>query len=86
MKSVVAMSPEANADPKTQRHLHYATSSAASNVLGSSFEIDSLEHKGDTSDDTLLTVDHIGSEGIDRNRIPGYSVSRRRRRPRTGWV
>ncbi|KAM3448845.1 hypothetical protein NHJ6243_010059, partial [Beauveria neobassiana] len=80
------MSPEANADPKTQRHLHYATSSAASNVLGSSFEIDSSEHKGDISDDTLLTVDHIGYEGIDWNRIPGYSISRRRKRPRTGWV
>ncbi|KAM3505831.1 hypothetical protein MY10362_002714 [Beauveria mimosiformis] len=80
------MSPEANADPKTQRHLHYATSSAASNVSGSSFEIDSSEHKGDTSDDTLLTVDHIGYEGIDWNRIPGYSISRRRKRPRAGWV
>ncbi|OAR03118.1 hypothetical protein LLEC1_06175 [Akanthomyces lecanii] len=69
------MFPEANADPKTQRHLHYATSSAASNVSGSSFEVDSSEQKG------INLTTHI-----DWNRIPGCSISRRRKRPRTGWV
>lgn len=60
--------------------------SASSYALQSSFDISSSELRRAVSDDTLLSFDHNGYEGIDWNRLSGYSISRRRKRPRTGWV
>ncbi|KJZ68851.1 hypothetical protein HIM_11754 [Hirsutella minnesotensis 3608] len=38
------------------------------------------------SNDSQLSIDHLGYEGIDWNRLSGFSISKRRKRPRTGWV
>ncbi|XP_044715999.1 transposase [Hirsutella rhossiliensis] len=38
------------------------------------------------ADDASFAVDHVGYEGIDWNRVSGYSISKRRKRPRTSWI
>ncbi len=78
------MAVDENADETANplRSAHYAGSDA----LYSSSNVNSSEPRGEVSDDTIFSVEHIGYEGIDWNRLPGYSISRRRKRPRTGWA
>ncbi|KAI5455740.1 hypothetical protein BGZ63DRAFT_429621 [Mariannaea sp. PMI_226] len=78
------MSLAENADqkPTLLSSAHCTTSSP----LCSSSDINPSEPRGEFSDDTSFLVDYIGYDGIDWNRLAGHSISRRRKRPRTGWV
>lgn len=54
--------------------------------LSSSFDTSASELVKELADDSSSPADCGGYEGIDWNRLSGYSISRRRKRPRTGWV
>ncbi|KAJ0126570.1 hypothetical protein HZ326_30328 [Fusarium oxysporum f. sp. albedinis] len=49
-------------------------------------DLGSSETKGGAADDASFSVYYIGYEGIDWNRLSGYSIRKHQRRPRTGWV
>ena len=73
----------ANAD-QASRALS-STPSAAFSLLGNS-DLGSSEIKAGVVDDASFSVDYVGYEGIDWNRLSGYSIRKHQRRPRTGWV
>ncbi|KPA35365.1 transposase [Fusarium langsethiae] len=73
----------ANTD-QAARALSSAPSTAFS--LLDSPDLGSSETKGGAADDASFSVDYIGYEGIDWNRLSGYSIRKHQRRPRTGWV
>ncbi|KAL5592925.1 hypothetical protein FOBRF1_013233 [Fusarium oxysporum] len=76
--------------------VQYANTGQASRALSSapstafslldSPDLGSSETKGGAADDASFSVDYIGYEGIDWNRLSGYSIRKHQRRPRTGWV
>ncbi|KJZ69141.1 hypothetical protein HIM_11471 [Hirsutella minnesotensis 3608] len=49
-------------------------------------ESDETSPTAEAADDASFAADHAGYEGIDWNRLPGYSISKRRKRPRTSWI
>ncbi|KAK8011833.1 hypothetical protein PG989_000093 [Apiospora arundinis] len=62
-----------------------STPSTAFSLLGNS-DLGSSEIKAGVVDDASFSVDYVGYEGIDWNRLSGYSIRKHQRRPRTGWV
>ncbi|KND89222.1 hypothetical protein TOPH_06093 [Tolypocladium ophioglossoides CBS 100239] len=60
--------------------------STSFSVPESSPDIDSLEPDVDVTGDTSPSIDDIGYEGIDWNRLAGFSIRKHRKRPRTGWA
>ncbi|KAK2669173.1 hypothetical protein RAB80_014699 [Fusarium oxysporum f. sp. vasinfectum] len=73
----------ANAD-QASRALS-STPSTAFSLLGNS-DLGSSEIKAGVVDNASFSVDYVGYEGIDWNRLSGYSIRKHQRRPRTGWV
>lgn len=57
-----------------------------SSVLDTFPNSSASDPSGEVADDASFAVDHISYEGIDWNRVSGYSISKRRKRPRTSWV
>ncbi|KJZ69950.1 hypothetical protein HIM_10658 [Hirsutella minnesotensis 3608] len=49
-------------------------------------DFDRSDLNGDVTVETSHSIARPGYEGVDWSRLPGYTVSRQRRRPRTGWV
>lgn len=60
--------------------------SASFSVPESSPDLDSVEPGVDATGDTSPSIDYIGYEGIDWNRLAGFSIRKYRKRARTGWV
>lgn len=77
------MAESANADRASTARSDPSTGCSAPN---SSPEFSSSQPKGEVAEDTSFSVDYIGYEGIDWNRLLGFSIRQHRRRPRTGWV
>ncbi|KAJ6436881.1 MFS multidrug transporter [Purpureocillium lavendulum] len=59
-----------------------ALSAALSSVPSTSFSVPESSPDLDTSPST----DHVGYEGIDWNRLAGFSIRKYRKRARTGWA
>ncbi|KAJ6436796.1 putative 115 kDa protein in type-1 retrotransposable element R1DM [Purpureocillium lavendulum] len=55
-------------------------------VPESSPDFDPLEPDVDGTGDTSPSIDYAGYEGIDWNRLAGFSIRKHRKRARTGWV
>lgn len=55
-------------------------------IVTSPSDRSSSERIYDFAGDTAFSGHFSGYEGIDWSRLSGYSISRHRRRPRTGWV
>ncbi|OAQ62543.1 reverse transcriptase [Purpureocillium lilacinum] len=55
-------------------------------VPESSPDFDPLEPDVDGKGDTSPSIDYAGYEGIDWNRLAGFSIRKHRKRARTGWV
>ncbi|KAM4063391.1 hypothetical protein HRG_013918 [Hirsutella rhossiliensis] len=59
-----------------------ALSAALSSVPSTSFSAPESSPDLDTSP----SIDYVGYEGIDWNRLSGFSIRKYRKRARTGWV
>ncbi|KAF5229122.1 hypothetical protein FANTH_14297 [Fusarium anthophilum] len=79
-------------DPEAMLRLTDPASRAPSSAPSPAFrlldspDLGSSETKGGAADDASFSVNYVGYEGIDWNRLWGYSIRKHRRRPRTGWV
>ncbi|KAJ6437949.1 calcium permeable channel [Purpureocillium lavendulum] len=60
--------------------------STSFSVPESSPDFDPLEPDVDGTGDTSPSIDYAGYEGIDWNRLAGFSIRKHRKRARTGWV
>ncbi|KAF5232754.1 hypothetical protein FANTH_12832 [Fusarium anthophilum] len=79
-------------DPEAMLRLTDPASRALSSAPSPAFRLldspglGSSETKGGAADDASFSGNYVGYEGIDWNRLSGYSIRKHRRRPRTGWV
>ncbi|KAM3437331.1 hypothetical protein MY4824_003872 [Beauveria thailandica] len=69
-----------------------ALSVSFSNVPATDFSVTESSPDPDSSElganaaDSSPSIDYIGYEGIDWNRLTGFSIRKYRKRARTGWV
>ncbi|KAH6986728.1 hypothetical protein EDB80DRAFT_818417 [Ilyonectria destructans] len=80
------MAPSTNADHTAMVPSTATAPSTTPSDLEAPTGFDPSDTNREVTVDPSSSVDYTGYEGIDLNRLSGYCIRKRRRKPRTGWV